>query len=117
MQTLEGHAVAVLRVEFLTNGTQLMSTGGDGVLKLWTIKTGECVMTEEAHTDKAWALTMGPEAKPEQPEADLPASLVLATGGADSSICVWTDVSKQVEADRKNKMVLLSFFLSHPVLC
>jgi WD40 repeat protein len=48
-QTLEGHGGGVLKVSFVTTGMQLLSTGNDGLIKLWTIKTGECVKTDDSH--------------------------------------------------------------------
>ena len=51
-QTFEGHAAGVLRFAFLTSGMQLLSTAGDGVMKLWTIKTNECVNTFDGHDAK-----------------------------------------------------------------
>lgn len=34
-KVLEGHDSSVLRVEFVNEGTQLLSSGSDGLLKLW----------------------------------------------------------------------------------
>lgn len=31
-------------------------SGSDGLLKLWTIKTNECVKTLDGHEDKIWGL-------------------------------------------------------------
>ena len=39
---------------------QLLSTGSDGLLKLWTIKTSECVDSFDHHTDKVPALSCPP---------------------------------------------------------
>jgi U3 small nucleolar RNA-associated protein 13 len=52
LKTFEGHETSVLRVAFVTSGMQLISASSDGLLKLWNIKTGECVNTFEGHTDK-----------------------------------------------------------------
>uniref|UniRef100_A0A2K6L386 Transducin beta like 3 n=1 Tax=Rhinopithecus bieti TaxID=61621 RepID=A0A2K6L386_RHIBE len=41
-------------------GTQLLSSGSDGLLKLWTIKNNECVRTLDAHEDKVWGLHSTP---------------------------------------------------------
>jgi len=60
-QTFEGHTVSVLRVSFLTHGMQLLSAGSDGLLKLWTIKTNECVATYDAHDDRVCGPLTGPE--------------------------------------------------------
>uniref|UniRef100_A0A2K6AEX8 Transducin beta like 3 n=1 Tax=Mandrillus leucophaeus TaxID=9568 RepID=A0A2K6AEX8_MANLE len=51
LQTFEGHDVA-----FVSRGTQLLSSGSDGLVKLWTIKNNECVRTLDAHEDKVWGL-------------------------------------------------------------
>jgi len=34
----------------------LVSAASDGLIKLWTIKTSECVATMDAHQSKVWAL-------------------------------------------------------------
>ena len=51
-QTFEGHTMSVLRVTFLSHGMQLLSAGTDGLLKLWTIKTNDCVGTFDGHDDR-----------------------------------------------------------------
>ena len=52
-QTLEGHVTAVLSLAFCTHGMQLLSSAADGAMKLWTLKTSECVATyEDEHQDK-----------------------------------------------------------------
>jgi len=56
-QTFQGHESSVLRGDFLTEGQQLITAGGDGLLKLWTIKSGECVATFDQHEGRVWALT------------------------------------------------------------
>lgn len=54
-----------------------LSSGSDGLVKLWTIKTNECVKTLDAHQDKVWALHAS--AKDDK----------MVTGSADSNITVW----------------------------
>ena len=44
--------MSVLRVTFLSHGMQLLSAGTDGLLKLWTIKTNDCVGTFDGHDDR-----------------------------------------------------------------
>jgi len=56
VQTFEGHDASVLKLEFLTSGTQIFSCGGDGLLKLWTIKNNECSLTLDGHEGRIWAL-------------------------------------------------------------
>ena len=43
---------SVLRVAFITSGTQLISSGSDGLVKLWSIKNTECMNTFDNHTEK-----------------------------------------------------------------
>lgn len=42
--------------KFITRGLQLVSVGADGLLKLWSVKTSECLKTFEHHDAKIWAL-------------------------------------------------------------
>jgi len=44
-KTLEGHLNSVLQVKFINEGQQLVSSGADGLVKLWNLSTGECLFT------------------------------------------------------------------------
>lgn len=55
-QTFEGHESAVLKMEFLSRGMQILSSGSDGLLKLWCIKTAECITTLDQHNNRVWSL-------------------------------------------------------------
>ena len=46
-------------------------------MKLWTIKTNECVATLDQHTEKIWSLASSADGE------------VLVSGGADSVVCLW----------------------------
>jgi WD40 repeat protein len=37
----------------------VLSAGADGLVKLWSLRTGECVNTFDEHTGKIWAMTSG----------------------------------------------------------
>lgn len=62
---------------------QLLSSGSDGLIKLWTIRTNECENTVDGHNDKVWALDLSP------------CGTALFSGGADSKIAVWRDTTKE----------------------
>jgi len=69
---------------------QLISSGSDGLVKLWTIKTNSCENTFDNHDDKIWALIPKKDEK------------YVITGGADSRINIWEDYTKQ-ELEEKQK--------------
>lgn len=52
-------------------------SGSDGLVKLWTIKTNECVATLDEHVEKVWSLTTSSDGER------------LVSGGADSVVCQW----------------------------
>ena len=52
-------------------------SGSDGLMKLWTIKTSECVKTFDGHQSKVWTLIVN------QDESQ------VITGGDDSAIIIW----------------------------
>ena len=81
LRTLEGHTAAVLALRFVTSGTQIVSSGGDGLLVLWGVRTGAAVATLDAHEDKAWALATDGDGDR------------LATGGADAKLTLWEDAT------------------------
>lgn len=88
MRTFQGHVGSALRVRFLSGGLQLVSSGADGLVKLWTIRTNECEATIDGHIDKVWALDISTDGK------------TMVSGGADSQIVVWKDTT-QVEEEAK----------------
>ncbi|KAJ7358996.1 Transducin (beta)-like 3 [Desmophyllum pertusum] len=61
---------------------QLISSGSEGLVKLWTIKTNECVKTFDQHLDKVWSIALNKNQDQ------------LVSGGADSMINIWKDVTE-----------------------
>ena len=55
MNTFEGHLSSVLKVIWVCHGLELLSAGGDGLIKLWNISKGTCVNTFEKHEGIIWA--------------------------------------------------------------
>jgi len=41
-------------------GMQLVSASADGLIKLWTVRNGECENTFDSHKEKIWALATDP---------------------------------------------------------
>jgi U3 small nucleolar RNA-associated protein 13 len=87
-----------------------MSTGSDGLSKLWTIKTSECNTTLDDHEDKVWALALREHAasirsreigtdENEQGDAAQEEnvlsekSCLVATGGGDALVTIYRDVT------------------------
>ncbi|XP_045215018.2 transducin beta-like protein 3 [Mercenaria mercenaria] len=97
VRTFEGHDCAVLKVTFITRGMQLLTSGTNGLVKLWTIKNNECVKTMDEHDDKVWAMAIG-EAEDS-----------FITGGADSNLIIWKDVTEteQNEVRQKQEQFIL----------
>lgn len=87
LRTFQGHTASVLNVRFVNHGTQLISSASDGLINLWTIRTGDCENTLDGHDDKVWALTPV-------------SSNHFISGGSDAKICLWRDVTVDVEKDR-----------------
>ena len=77
------------QVVFVTRGMQLVSSGGDGLVKLWTVRTNECVATMDGHTEKVWAVAAGGDGD------------VVVSGGGDGVLNVWRDAT-QVDAAEAN---------------
>ena len=124
----------MLSVQFVNQGLQLLSSSADGLIRLWTIRTGECENTFDRHNDKIWAITIAPETSKtttsnttvsneeevvvdEEEHAHTVAAStntssaavyertgVFYTGGSDSLILRWRDVS-QAEAENRLRLV------------
>lgn len=136
LRTFEGHDAPVLAVGFLRKGSQLVSTGADGLLKLWAVQDAECINTMDGHADRVWSLAVRPPVMNKSGEGVIGAQaeaerfgdldskeategqekgsdgeddqderlerlpmceheLELVTGGSDSVLNVWKDVTSQ----------------------
>ncbi|XP_054739598.1 transducin beta-like protein 3 [Anastrepha obliqua] len=73
----------ILRAEFIDYGKYIVSAASDGLLKLWSIKTNECIQTLDAHTDRIWSLAISTRS-----------GKCFYSGGADSKLIQWHDVTK-----------------------
>ncbi|XP_051157551.1 transducin beta-like protein 3 [Leptopilina boulardi] len=104
LKTFEGHEASVIRTEFLSRGMQIMSSSGDGLVKLWCVKTSECVSTLEKHESAVWALKVNK------------IETHVATGGSDSKLIIWRDVSQENKAKliaEKEELILQEQKLSN----
>ena len=73
---------------------QLVSSGADGLLKLWHARSSECTATFDTHEGKVWALdSFGSE------------DSWLASGAADGSLVVWRDATAEKKAERAAEAV------------
>ncbi|KAK4701048.1 U3 small nucleolar RNA-associated protein 13, partial [Phenoliferia sp. Uapishka_3] len=107
LKTFEGHSNSVLRVDFLTRGMQLVSCASDGLVKVWNVKDEEVASTLDNHEEKVcfpssshrvlgltlflmkiWALAVRNDEKE------------IVSGGADSVITFWEDVTETEELER-----------------
>lgn len=97
IKTFEGHSNSVLRVSFINNGLQIISSGSDGLLKVWDVKRNECIVTLDEHVDRIWALAVQRDGER------------IITGDASATIKIWTDSTDEdiAEAIRKQDQILL----------
>ncbi|PLZ33455.1 hypothetical protein CBP28_03640, partial [Fischerella thermalis WC559] len=78
--TLEGHRSWAWAVAFSSDGELLASTSTDRTLRLWSVRTGECLRVLQVET--GWLLSV----------AFSPDNRMLATSSQDHTIKLW-DIS------------------------
>jgi len=106
IRTFEGHDSSVLSINFLSQGRQILSSGSDGLLKLWVVKTSECATTLDGHDAKVWTTAV----------SSLPGEPILLSGGADSSLILWKDMTEeeeQAKLEQVQKQILQEQVLSN----
>lgn len=111
INTFEGHLASVLRIQWVYFGTHVISAGADGLVKFWNLKTSECLNTINAHEGKIWALDVldeignkntsieSQEAADDSVSEKRSNNFKFITGGTDSKITIWTDVTAQKETE------------------
>lgn len=106
LRTFEGHTASVLSAKFVNKGTQLLSSSADGLIRLWTLRSGECESTMDMHEDRVWALEYLPVESTEAGDGSEVQSRqqqhghVFFSGGSDSRVIVWRDVTEEEELQR-----------------
>jgi WD40 repeat protein/DNA-binding CsgD family transcriptional regulator len=73
----EGHMGWVRSVSFSADGEMLASAGDDRTIRLWSVRTGQCLKTLPGHTDLIRSLSFSPR------------SPLLVSGSDDRTIKLW----------------------------
>ncbi|KAM0688322.1 U3 small nucleolar RNA-associated protein 13 [Conglomerata obtusa] len=55
-KVLEGHGCSILNVKLFNNDKQIISSGNDGIIKLWDIRKGKILNTIDQHKEKVWCI-------------------------------------------------------------
>jgi U3 small nucleolar RNA-associated protein 13 len=95
IRTFEGHSNSVLKVAWLNlpdpqsknkRPVQFASAGGDGLVKVWDVNSGEGECTLDNHEDRVWALSIHPDTN------------TIVSGSGDSTVTFWKDTSAETQA-------------------
>ncbi|KAI0157624.1 WD40-repeat-containing domain protein [Xylariaceae sp. FL1272] len=95
LRTFEGHSNSVLKVAWLNIPPQeerskkpilITSAGGDGLVKVWDVNSGENECTLDNHEDRVWAVAVHPETN------------MIVSGSGDSTVTFWKDTSAETQS-------------------
>ena len=75
--TFQGHENWVCSIAFSPDGARLVSGSADRTIKLWDVKTGECLQTLEGHSNWVMSVAFSPD------------GARLVSGSADRTIKLW----------------------------
>ncbi|KAI1284352.1 WD40-repeat-containing domain protein [Xylaria sp. FL0933] len=94
LRTFEGHSNSVLKVVWLNvpppeerskKPILIASAGGDGLVKVWDVNSGENECTLDNHEDRVWALAVHPGTN------------MMVSGSGDSTVTFWEDTSTETQ--------------------
>jgi WD40 repeat protein len=77
LQTLRGHAGAVLSVAISPDGQTIASGSSDNNIKIWQLLTGSLLLTMTGHADAVLSVAFSPD------------GLYLASGSKDKTVKIW----------------------------
>lgn len=113
LKTFEGHSNSVLRLDFTNFGQRIISTSSDCLIKVWDIKTQVCLATlgdqaeddgdpvdrieSSSNSQNARTMIDGHDSKIWALDVVDPAGSQLITGGADSRLICWKDITEEIE--------------------
>lgn len=72
-----------MRIGWINQGLQLVSSSSDGAVSVWNIKKGVQLNSYVCHEDKIWAMDAHTDK--------------IITGGADSTINIWKDTTEETK--------------------
>ena len=75
----------------MNNDTKIASAGSDGLIKVWSVSTEDCLLTIDAHDEEIFSLEYCEEER------------VLTSGCADGTVAEWEDRSEQVAQEEEEK--------------
>lgn len=81
VRTLRGHTGWIGRIAWSPDGQVLASPSYDRTIRLWDVKTGECLRTLEGHTSGVYSVTIDS------------GGVTLASGSYDNTVKLWQAVS------------------------
>ena len=88
-QTFIGHTAAVVALEFMTQGLQLVSADTKGFIRIWRVHSGVCLTTLATSDDeKIWALQAIDDGQQ------------IFSGSSSGVIRCWDDVTKERAEER-----------------
>ncbi|KAI0396131.1 WD40-repeat-containing domain protein, partial [Xylariaceae sp. FL0594] len=96
LRTFEGHSNSVLKVAWLNlpppaerakKPILIASAGGDGLVKVWDVNSGENECTLDNHEDRVWALAVHPDTN------------MIVSGSGDSTVTFWKDTSTETQTE------------------
>lgn len=92
-----------VKVLFITAGTQLASSGADGMIRVWNARDGLEAASIDAHSDRIWAL------------AALSDGDELISGAADGTVRTWVDISERVRKEKQELADQLALKCVHSI--
>ncbi|KAJ2899980.1 small nucleolar ribonucleoprotein complex subunit [Zalerion maritima] len=103
LRTFEGHTHSILKVAWLKmpageeNKRPLLcaSAGGDGLVRVWNVNTGESECTLDNHEDRVWTLAVHPDTN------------TIVSGSADSTVTFWKDTTSETQAAQAEAAIQL----------
>jgi U3 small nucleolar RNA-associated protein 13 len=66
-----------------------VSADNDGLVKIWTIKSGECETTLDNHSERVWSIALNN------------AENVLVSGGGDGVVTFWEDTTALLKEEQR----------------
>ena len=87
VKSLEGSDSSILSLVWNETGDRLISTGSDGIIRLWDLGKAETTDVLEAHDERCWSLIKMKDS--------------IISAGADGQVIIWEDISETVYVEQQ----------------